>query len=850
MSALVATAEVLQMLKRNTPYEGQADCHVGQTMRRTPRRPAAGSRLQALTACALLAPALALAAPGYDALIARARAGDYEPALAMLRQQGPDAGRQAVYDHIVIAGWAGRPAEAVAAYETLPPAAAVPADIQLAAARAYRDLRRWPEALAAYRAGLRRHPGQTAFAAGEIMTLADAGQTEAARAAGQAWVNRAPRQVDARLALGYVHVRLRQPYEALYQADQALAIAPGTPYVLREYIDALSRARLAQPALALARQHPDLFDAAQLRRLEGDALAQQVRLAAMPTRGEADRFAIADRVLARYDAVIPAWQALGEAARADVRRARIDRLHALHARVRMADLVREYEALLAEGVSVPRYALNDVAAAYLYLRQPEKARDLYRQVGANGANRDDDAEDRLSTETGLYYALAEAEEFDQTGAVTDALGAGYAPWLYYKGQATRNPNDLKLESEQTVAAARLQADDTVAAEQRLADMVANAPNNSSLRADLAAVMRRRDQPRASERQLKLAETLAPRALSVENGQGFTALDLQEWRQAEALSADTLTRAPENLTSRRLAREWEVHNKAELRISGYRGLASDSPVNGNGDFGIDAVLYSPPIDYNWRAFGGGGYASGDFEEGRGTYRWLRTGVQWRGRDLTVEGEVSTHSYGHGVKPGLRLSAAYDIDDHWQVGGSGEVLSRDTPLRALTNDIKANRLSGFVRWRANERREWTLSLAPSRFSDGNQRWELGLDGRERVYTAPHLKADLELELSSQRNTRDDAPYYNPRSDLMILPGARVTHTLYRRYETAWEQIGTVGAGTYTQQGYGTGGVIALGYGQRYRANDVLDMGAMITGISRPYDGQRERELRIVFDLAYRF
>ena len=434
--------------------------------------------------------------------------------------------------------------------------------------------------------------------------------------------------------------------------------------------------------------------------------------------------------------------------------------------------------------------------------------------------------------------------------MTEAVQSGYAPWLYYKGQATRMPNDLNLESSQTLAAARLQADDTVAAQARLEDMVANAPNNSSLRSDLAGLYRARSLPRASEAELKMAETLAPRSVGVENGQGFTALDLQEWRQAEALSADTLARTPENLTSRRLAREWEVHNKAELRLSGYRGLASDSPVTGNGDFGIDAVLYSSPIDYNWRVFGGGGYAAGDFEEGRGNYRWLRTGVEWRGRDLTVEGEVSTHDYGHGVKPGVRLSAAYDLDDHWQIGGSGEIMSRETPLRALTNDISSNRLTGFVRWRANERREWTLAVAPSRFSDGNRRWELGVNGRERVYTAPHLKADLELDLSSQHNTRDDAPYFNPKADFMAVPGVRLTHTLYRRYETAWEQIGTLGAGTYSQQGYGTGGVLALGYGQRYRANDVLDMGAMVTGISRPYDGVRERELRIVFDLAYRF
>ena len=154
-------------------------------------------------------------------------------------------------------------------------------------------------------------------------------------------------------------------------------------------------------------------------------------------------------------------------------------------------------------------------------------------------------------------------------------------------------------------------------------------------------------------------------------------------------------------------------------------------------------------------------------------------------------------------------------------------------------------------ARTRSEWTLRLSPSRFSDGNQRWALGLDGRERIHTTPHLKTDLTLELSSQRNSLDaERPYFNPRSDLMVLPGLRLTHALHRRYENAWEQIGTLGAGAYTQQGYGTGGVIALGYGQRYRANDVLDMGAMVTGISRPYDGRRERELRITFDLAYRF
>lgn len=42
-----------------------------------------------------------------------------------------------------------------------------------------------------------------------------------------------------------------------------------------------------------------------------------------------------------------------------------------------------------------------------------------------------------------------------------------------------------------------------------------------------------------------------------------------------------------------------------------------------------------------------------------------------------------------------------------------------VRALNSDITANGGSGFIRWRANESREWKFALSPSHFSDGNNR-----------------------------------------------------------------------------------------------------------------------------------
>ncbi|WP_170292191.1 hypothetical protein, partial [Pseudomonas palleroniana] len=44
--------------------------------------------------------------------------------------------------------------------------------------------------------------------------------------------------------------------------------------------------------------------------------------------------------------------------------------------------------------------------------------------------------------------------------------------------------------------------------------------------------------------------------------------------------------------------------------------------------------------------------------------------------------------------------------------------------------------------------------------------------------------------------------------------------------------------------------LSYGQRFIWNDVLEAGAALSWLNRPYDGDRESDLRLLVDLTYRF
>lgn len=819
----------------------------------------ASGRLRLLVGAALcsqlLMPAFALADPAYDALIIQARNGNFTPALTQLRQL--PAERQTpgqVSDHLVIANWAGQDTEVLTVYEAQGKHLTLSPQALAAVARTYRNQKRWEPAMAVYRQALLRDPNNPELQLGLALTQADAGQTKEALQRTRELVAAKPDDPNRRMALGYALTRAGLNYDALFEFDQAFIRAGDKPEVLREYIVALQRARLPEPALRLSAKHPGLVDPITQRRLEGDLAAERVRMSDFATRTEAERYVIADRALQEYDRLLARWTP-DASAHDDVVRWRIDRLGALKTRARDAEVIREYQTLNGEGVQLPTYAVRWVAAAYLEQRQPEQAVPLYRQALAAP---DADPANRVEDTSALFYALMESDHADEAKTVVNQLAKTERPRVELKGLPGGRANSDWMDAQQLAAQSSADGNDRDSSEQSLDDLILKSPGNLSLRVAQAELYRAREWPRRSEYALKNAEVSAPDDIGLEVSQAYTAMDLQEWRQLDALTDDLVARAPNDGRVKRLQRLRDVHNMAELRVEAYGGKShgggsadqDSGAVAGSRDFGIETLIYSPPINEDWRLFGGVGYATADFTEGTGQHRWQRLGVERRTRDMTLEAEVSNHSYGFGDKQGARVAIARDINDNWQYGGSLDYLSANTPLRALNADITANGGSGFIRWRANESREWKLTVSPSHFSDGNDRLEALLTGREGIYASQKVQVDLGLEVGASRNSKEDAIYFNPKSDFSVLPTVNVNHVLYQRYETQWSQQFQVGAGTYSQRDNSTGGIALVGYGQRFRWNDVLETGANLSWISRPYDGDREGDLRLIFDLTYRF
>lgn len=230
------------------------------------------------------------------------------------------------------------------------------------------------------------------------------------------------------------------------------------------------------------------------------------------------------------------------------------------------------------------------------------------------------------------------------------------------GLPGKEPNDDWMEGQTLLVQSLVALNDLPAAQKKLETLSSTAPANQNLRIALASVYLARDLPRKAEQELKAVESLAPRSLILERAQAETAMDLQEWRQMELLTDDVIARSPEDVPSQELDRQRKVHNMYELRISSNRTLSSNSPVSGNKDYGVETLLYSPPIADNWRVFGGGDYNNAQFEEGKGINRIMRLGGEWTSRDVWAEAEVNNQNYGFGNKTGFRLASWYDFNDH--------------------------------------------------------------------------------------------------------------------------------------------------------------------------------------------
>jgi biofilm PGA synthesis protein PgaA len=730
----------------------------------------------------------------------------------------------------------GREADGIGVFEAGP--VAEPSDRELlGAARAARDQKRYDDAERLARRGLERFPDQPVWPLLLALVLADAGRpNDAVALLGQPPAQRAP-PVERLLAEGYAWRRAGDPYKALSAYTDALRLAPANAEARAAAADLLQAQGGAFGAAALAGADapyaPD--EAAALVRWGADARPSD------PAR----RFEGTDAAIARLNQLLGASPPPSEAVR---RRLRLDRMVAYRDRVRMADVVREADALQAEA-PLPPYADEAYADALLYLRRPKAARAAYRRVlGANP--RDVTPETRLNARYGLFYASVELEDFKTAYATIDALLDDQPVWLTYRDSPARYSNPDRGFAEVTAANARFYGNQIAEAWARVTRIADAAPANPSARMALYSVARARGWPRRAEAEGQIAIGLNPTSLDAKVARVEMAIADDRFAEAQSLVADLLAQYPESVRVRLLARDLRAATGWAFEFAATPSRSEGGGANARNEAAsLQARLTSPTIADNWRLFAAGDYTNAHPPEGYVDRTRLSAGAEWRIPYVTASLYASGNAGTLG-KPGAGASLDWTATDQIRIGLGGEIYTWDTPLRALLQGITADEVSARLTYRWDETRSLSAGFAYLPFSDGNRRYTGNITYAQTLVTLPHFNLTGTGEVYVSNNDRPQAAYYNPDHDVTADVGLVAAHTLWRHYDESLVQVLSANAGIYSEAGFPTDWIATLSYEHRWRFDPWLGFAYGVSLSRRVYDGVAESTLAVTFRLARRF
>lgn len=736
--------------------------------------------------------------------------------------QAQPRNRNFLYDYLQALEAAGRDRELIALRPHVDPANA-PATVLGRFGRAYSNQKMFAHAVEVFRLAVDKAPGRVDLRAGYAYALIDSGRAPEAIAMLESRMEQMNNSVPLLEAYAEALRAWQEPAQSLLVYERILAIDPGNREAMRNRIFTVARLGAPHRALELAAQSPGVLTPEELARLEGDRAAIDARHGAAADPDAPDRFARTDEALEENA------RQLGGATGDAQRRLQFDRVALLRNRYRMQEAVVLYEQLAAESGDMPGYVQAAAADAYLYLEQPEKARDLYAAAIAQG-----NAEP--GAKFGLFYAYNDAEQYREALAQIDRIVDETPSRVRAWSPQTVTPNPDYASAVATQGAARAYQDRFQEAQARLEALRDSAPWNMEGRERLAGVYASRGWPRRAQQEYEWILAAEPRNRAARIGHADLQRELREWRAAESEALALEAEYPEDRQVQQVARRWTIHKMRELRIEAGTGEGSGGPF-GSREHRIEGWLYSAPVREDWRAYLHQFDAQASFPDGKGLWQRIGAGAEYRVRDLRASAEVHTGYGGAAEGIGLTLAGDWWLDDHWNFEGEIETLTNDVPLQGRTSGMDGRSLRVGAMHRVSESRRYTVGLQVMDFSDGNRRNILSASAFQRLVTGPVFKLDATLGLSTSRNSLQGANYFNPESDF----GAEVTlvgeQRIWRRYHRSFVHRAHVMAGTYRQEHFGSGSVGGIRYEHEWALDERL---TVLYGVQRsfhPYDGVRE-------------
>ena len=644
------------------------------------------------------------------------------------------------------------------------------------------------------------------------------------------------------IALAEVHEQRHEWLQAAGGFHQALQINPDFRYAKRGLVFMLDQAGAVYLANYFAQLYRDVFSPEEQYKFAHADSALTIRYgkAQLATDNTRARFTTTDIALDENTALSQQYGVTNKA--------KFDRIIALDDRAAMQEVIALYQQLIADKVEIPNYVKSSVADAYLYLQQPEAARDIYLDLIDHWDSSDPSG--LIDLQAMLIYAYGDAGQYAQAEALAQQM---------VQQQALRVPKGKN--APRTMSAAYLRAliihanlqknnDHLDAAQSQITALYRDAPFNNDLRSSWASLLSARDHPRASLDEYTLLQMDQPNSIEAALGRAELLLSLDEFNQSKALLPALIDNFPENKQVQNLAQRIANYDQPLYRLETTLGHGA---AKSGADSISSAVVYTAPLlldgqsdqpnnTSDWRSnhlrlFARVDHSSGNTIDGSSANRSRAgVGIDYRAENLSAEAQFN-HTLNSIHNNGVALALNWAISDSWRTRVLVDTNIIDLAPVAMNLGISAKQEKFGLDWSQNEARKAGAELSSTQYSDSNIRKAVYSWWMERWVSEPIYKINTVLGFSSSRNSLANRAYYNPSQDQELDLDIKAEWLTWQRYKRSFRQRVDLTLGHYWETGYSSGATSGLRYEHEWNFENEFGFSYGVGRNFHPYDGTRE-------------
>ncbi|MFC1498690.1 tetratricopeptide repeat protein [Verrucomicrobiota bacterium] len=506
----------------------------------------------------------------------------------------------------------------------------------------------------------------------------------------------------------------------------------------------------------------------------------------------------------------------------------------------MEEVVKAYDELIELDIDLPYWVHDAAASAYLFLKDPKKAIELY-QIALELKP------DRFDTRMGLYHAYVEAGKFGKAEEVLDELKKITPDWIFDRGLNRYNWNKQSIIVEKGWWFAY--QDRMKEALKYFRELRTVAPANLSTRTGVAQTSAWRGWPHSAQEDIDIVITMAgkqtyplaefeqEREMAAKNARIFALNNNYLKNEAREYGGQLLDRNPKNLHTQRINRQLDIEDSTEFFLDAL--WTDEDP--GAREYYLYTQLIQPvtplfDLYAYWLRRSISIEEIGDLvEEEEEEHSRAGAGAVWDFLPkLTLKGEVS-YDAGTRDNEGFMTRLMYRANDYWTFDAGHSTFSLEVPIRARAAGVEGELTDGSVAFRSSELFEMRAYTGVHELDDGNESYSYGLFAERALITRAAVRTRLFAEAFYTENSETNVPYFSPENTTTFLLEHMLQHTIYRRHDHAFVHRLFFGAGQYDQELFDPEFIWHARYEHDYLFNDKT---ALLWGVNfrrRFYDAE---------------